>query len=62
MERDTLKKTKRATTLKVENLGKRAGVTDASITNKIQETKKRKLDVEDTIENSDTKVEENTKR
>ena len=56
MERDTLKKTKRATTLKVENLGKRAGVTDASITNRIQEIEVRISGAEDTIENIDTKV------
>jgi len=38
----------------MENIGKRAGVTDASITNRIQETKERISGVEDTIENINT--------
>ena len=45
----------------MENLGKRAGVTDASITNRIQEMEERISGIEDTIENIDTAVKENTK-
>ena len=45
----------------MENLGKRAGVTDASITNRIQEMEERISGIEDTIENIDTSVKENSK-
>jgi hypothetical protein len=47
----------------MENLGKRSesGATDASIANRIQERKGKISDVEDTIENIDTSVNENTK-
>ena len=41
IEIETLKKTQRETTLEMEILGKRSGVTNASITNKIQERKER---------------------
>jgi hypothetical protein len=58
MEIDTLKKSQRKTTLEIENLGKRSGVTDANITNRIAE---RISGIEDTIEDIDTPVQENTK-
>ena len=61
MERISLKKTQRETALEMENLGKRTGVTDASITNRIQEIEERISSVEDTIEDIDTTVKENTK-
>jgi methyl-accepting chemotaxis protein len=61
MEIETLKKSQRKTTLEIENLGKRPGVIDASITNKIQEIEERISGAEDTIENIDTTVKENTK-
>jgi predicted nucleic acid-binding Zn-ribbon protein len=61
MEIETIKKSQRETTLEIENLGKRSGVTDASITNRIQEIQERILDAEDTIENIDTTVKENAK-
>jgi DNA repair exonuclease SbcCD ATPase subunit len=61
MELETIKKSKRETTLVLENLGKRSGVRDASITNKIQEIEERISDAEDTIENLDTTVKENPK-
>jgi hypothetical protein len=35
MELETIKKLQRETTLELENLGKRSGVTNASITNRI---------------------------
>jgi archaellum component FlaC len=35
IEIETIKKTQRETTLEMENLAKRSGVTDASITNRI---------------------------
>jgi prefoldin subunit 5 len=39
MEIETMKKSQRETTLELENLGKRSGVIDANITNRIQEKK-----------------------
>jgi methyl-accepting chemotaxis protein len=47
--------------LEIENLGKRSGVIDASITNRIQEIKEKISGAEDTIINIDTRVEENAK-
>jgi hypothetical protein len=61
MELETIKKSQRETTLKLENLGKRPGVIDASITTRIQEIEKRILGAEDSIENTDTTVKENAK-
>jgi prefoldin subunit 5 len=37
MEIETIKKSQKETTLELENLGKRSGDIDASITNRIQE-------------------------
>ena len=45
----------------MENLGKRGGATDASITNRIQEIEERISGAEDIIENIDTTVKENAK-
>jgi hypothetical protein len=42
--------------LETQNLGKRSGVIDSSITNRIQEIEERISGAEDTIENIDTKV------
>jgi prefoldin subunit 5 len=39
MEIESIKKSQRETTLEIENLGKRSGVIDARITNRIQEIK-----------------------
>ena len=47
--------------LEMENLGKRSGITDLSITQRIQEIEKRTSGVEDTIEEIDTIVKENPK-
>ena len=41
MEIKTIKKSERETSLEKENLGKRTGVIDASITNKIQKPEER---------------------
>jgi hypothetical protein len=43
------------------NLGKRSGVIDASITNRIQEIEERISSAEDTTENIDTAIKENAK-
>ena len=61
MEIETIKKSQRETTLELENLGKRSGVIDASITNRIQEIEERISGAEDTIEHIDPKVKENAK-
>jgi hypothetical protein len=61
MELETIKKSQRETILEIENLGKRSGVIDASITNRIQEIEERISGVKDTIENIDTKVKENVR-
>jgi predicted transcriptional regulator len=62
MEIETLKKIQSETTLEMENLGKRARVTEASITNnEIQEIKERISSIKYTIEDIDTTVKENTK-
>ena len=58
---ETIKKSQRETTLEIENLGKRSGVIDASITNRIQEIEERISGAEDTIENIDTTVKESAK-
>jgi DNA repair exonuclease SbcCD ATPase subunit len=49
MELETIKKSQRETTLELENLGKRSGVIDASITNRIQEIEQRISGAEETI-------------
>jgi hypothetical protein len=61
MKLETIKKSQRETMLELENLGKRSGVIDASITNRIQEIEERISGAEDTKENIDTTVKENTK-
>ena len=60
MEVETIKKSQREITLEIENLGKKPGVIDSSITKRIQETKVGNLkSAGDTIENIDTAVQEN---
>ena len=61
MEIETIKKSQRKTALELENLGKRSGVIDASITNRIQEIEERISGAEYTIENIDTTDKENAK-
>jgi hypothetical protein len=61
METETIKKSQRETALELENLGKKSGLIDASITNRIQEIEERISGEGDTIENIDTTVKENGK-
>jgi hypothetical protein len=56
MKIETIKKSQRETTLEMENLGKKSGVIDESITNRIQEIEERISVAEDTIQNTDTTV------
>jgi hypothetical protein len=62
MEIGTIQKSQRKTTLKIENLRKKSGTIDESISNRIQETKQKISGAEDTIENIDTTIKENEKR
>jgi hypothetical protein len=61
MEVETIKKSQRETTLEIENVGKRSGVIDVSINNRIQAIEERISGAEDSIENIDTTVKENVK-
>jgi hypothetical protein len=61
MEIETIKKSQRETTMELENPGKRSGVIDVSITNRIQEREEKMSGAEDTIESIDTTVRENAK-
>ena len=47
MEVETIKKSQKEKTLELENLGKRSGVIDTNITNKIQEIEGRISGAED---------------
>jgi hypothetical protein len=61
MEIGTIKKPQRETTPEIQNPGKRSGVRDASISNRIQEIEERISGAEDSIENIDTTVKEKCK-
>ena len=61
MEVETIKKSQRETTKEIEILGKKSGTIDVSISNRIQEMEERISGAEDSIENIDTTVKENTK-
>jgi archaellum component FlaC len=58
---EMLRKTQMGRTLEMENLGKRAGVTDASISKRIQHIEERISGIENTIEDTNTTVKENAK-
>lgn len=55
-EVDTIKKTQSEAMLEIENLGKKSGTIDASISNRIQEMEKRISGAEDSIENISTTI------
>ena len=61
MEIGTIRKSEREWILELENVGKKSGVIDASITNRIQKIEERISGAEDTIENIDTTVKEHAK-
>ena len=61
VEVETIKKTQMETNLEMENLAKRSRITDVSITNRIQEIEEWVSGVEDTVEEIDTTVKENSK-
>ena len=60
-EVDTIKKTQREAMMEIENLGKKSGTIDASISNRIQEMEERISGAEDFIENMGTTIKENAK-
>ena len=62
VEVETIKQTQRMAILEIENLGKKTGAINASITNRIQEIEERISGAEHTIENIDTTVKENAER
>jgi hypothetical protein len=61
MEVETIKKTQRKTTLKMEISGKKSGTIDAIISDRIQEMEERISGVEDSIEYVDRTIKENAK-
>jgi hypothetical protein len=61
IEVEMIKKTQREKTLEVENLGKKSGTIDVSISNRIQEMEERISDAEDSIENVGITIKENAK-
>jgi uncharacterized protein YaaN involved in tellurite resistance len=61
MEVETIKKTQRETTLKIEILRKKLGTIDASISNIIQELEERISGAEHSIENMNTTIKEKVK-
>ena len=61
MEIETIKQSQKVTTLEIENLGRKSGDIDASITNRMQEIEERISGTDDTIEKIDTTVKENEK-
>jgi hypothetical protein len=61
MEIETIEKTQREASLEMDNLGKRSGNTDASIIKRKQEIEKKISGIENTTENIDKPVKEDTK-
>jgi methyl-accepting chemotaxis protein len=61
MEIEAIHETQMEVILEVENLGKRTGNKDTSITNRIQEIADKISGIEDTIEEIDASVKENAK-
>ena len=60
-EVETIKKTRGERALELETLGKKSGTIDTSISNRMQEMEERISDSEDTIENINTTIKENSK-
>jgi hypothetical protein len=58
-EVDTKKKNQNEATLEIETLGKKSGIIDANISNRIQEMEERFSGTEHFIEHMDTKTKEN---
>jgi hypothetical protein len=61
VEVETIKKTQMEANLEIQNLGNRSGITDVTISNRIQEIEDRISGAEDRVEEIDTIVKENSK-
>jgi chromosome segregation ATPase len=61
-EVDTIKKIQSEATLQIQNLGKKSGTIDTSISNRVQEMEERISGAEDSIEKISTTITDNTKR
>jgi predicted nuclease with TOPRIM domain len=61
VEEEIVNKTQMEANLEMENLGKRSGITEVSITNRIQEIEEIISGVEGIVEEIDTTVKENSK-
>ena len=61
MEMESIKKTLKEITLEVEHLKKKSGVTDASISNRLQEMEERISGAKNNIESIDKTVREDAK-
>ena len=60
-EVDTIKKTQSEATLEIDTIGKKSGIIDVSISNRMQETEERISGAEDSIENICITIKENEK-
>jgi hypothetical protein len=60
-EVDKIKTTQSKVTMETKTLGKKSGIIDASISNRIQEIEERISGAEDSKENIDTTIKENVK-
>jgi predicted nucleic acid-binding Zn-ribbon protein len=61
VDKETIRKTQVEANLEMENLGKRSGITDVRITNRMQEIEERISDIEDRGEEIDKTVKEISK-
>ena len=61
MEVKTIKKTQRETTLEIEILGKKSGIIDASINNRIEEMEEKNSGAKDSVENMDKTIKKKVK-
>jgi hypothetical protein len=61
VEVETIKKTQMEENLEIENLGRKSGITDISITNRIQEVVERISGIQVNVEENDTTFKEISK-
>jgi hypothetical protein len=61
MDVKAIKKTQRETTLEIEILGKKSGIIDASINNRIEEMEEKNSGAKDSVENMDKTIKKKVK-
>ena len=61
MDVKAIKKTQRETTLEIEILGKKSGIIDASINNRIEEMEEKNSGAKDSVENMDKTIKKKLK-